>query len=214
MESKMARHQPQGHIAEPRQAWLVIVLFGALPGCGSDSTAKKSVDVGAENFSVPTASRAHALATAVAIGIEEISVPDPSPTEPVTAVMTIQPKRASVGETVEVLVRIRIAGAHFIHAKGDAGGPFVPVAVNTTLPEGVEPIGDWQVPTPEKGHGNSPVYRNSVLLRRSLKIVSSSAPETLTVIGELQYQVCTDELCWPQGKLKLSAPLMIQSQPR
>ena len=108
--------------------------------------------------------------------IEEIAVPDPSPSEPVTAVMTIQPNRASVGETVEVLVHIRIASAHFIHAKDDAGGPFVPVAVNTTLPTGVEPIGDWQVPTPEKGRGNSLVYRNSVVLRRSLKVVSSSAP--------------------------------------
>ena len=58
--------------------------------------------------------------------------------------MTIRPERASVGETVELLVHIRIARAHFIHAKDDAGGPFVPVAVKATLPEGVEPIGDWQ----------------------------------------------------------------------
>ena len=93
--------------------------------------------------------------------IDEIAVPDPSPSEPVTAVMTIRPERASVGETVEVLVHIRIASAHFIHAKDDAGGPFVPVVVNTTLPKGVEPVGDWQAPTPEKGRGNSLVYRNS-----------------------------------------------------
>jgi len=210
----MARHQPQCHIALPRQAWLVIVLIGALPGCSSDSTAKQSVDVNAENFRVPTVSRAHAPATAVATSIEEVAVPDPSPSEPVTAVMTIRPQRASVGETVEVLVQIRIASAHFIHAKDDAGGPFVPVAVNTTLPDGVEPIDDWQAPTPEKGRGNAPVYRNSVLLRRSLKVVASPALETLTVIGELQYQVCTDELCWPRGKLGLSAPLMIQPHPR
>ena len=145
---------------------------------------------------------------------EKVPVPDPSPGEPVTAAMTIQPNRAAIGETVEVLVRVRIASAHFIHAPGEAGGPFVPVAVNVTLPAGVEPVGDWQLPPPEKGRGNSLVYRDSVVLRRSLKVVSSSAPETLTVTGELRYQVCTDELCWPQGKLQLSAPLTIHSPRR
>ena len=83
--------------------------------------------------------------------VEEIAVPDPSPSEPVTAAMTIRPKSVSAGDTVEIVVNIRIASAHFIHAKDHADVPFVPVAVNTTLPEGLTPIGDWQFPTPEKG---------------------------------------------------------------
>jgi len=115
---------------------------------------------------------------------------------------------------VEVLVHIRIAGAHFIHAQDDPGGPFVPVTVNARLPEGVEPIGNWHFPTPDKGRGNTLVYRDSLTLRRTLRVVSGSAPATLTVIGELQYQVCTDELCWPLGKIELSARLTIESQPR
>ena len=156
----------------------------------------------------------HTEGTAVATSIEEKAGRDPSPSEPVTAVMTFQPKRASVGQTVELLVHIRIACAHFIHANETAGGPFVPVAVNTTLPAGVEPVGDWQAPTPEKGRGTSTVYRDSVLLRRSLRVVSNSLPETLTVTGELQYQVCTEELCWPKGKLALSAQLVIEPQRR
>jgi hypothetical protein len=58
------------------------------------------------------------------------------------------------------------------------------------------------------------VYRNTALLRRSLRVGSGFEPRTLTVIGELRYQVCTEELCWPPGKLKLSAPLVVQSQRR
>jgi Disulphide bond corrector protein DsbC len=214
MESEMARHQTQSRIEKLRRAWLVIVLFGTSPCCSPDSPAKNSVGVSATNLGVPTGNRAHAPVRAESTSSEEITVPDPSPTEPVTAVMTIRPKVVSVGETAQVLVHIRIASAHFIHAQDEAHGPFVPVAVNATLPAGVEPVGDWQVPKPEKGRGNSLVYRDSVLLRRTLKAVSSSAPQTFTVVGELQYQVCTDELCWPQGKLKLSAPLTIQSQRR
>jgi hypothetical protein len=214
MESEMARHQPQSHIALARRASLVIVLLGTLPGCSSDSTANNAVDASAENHSVPRVNPVPAPPTALATSTPVVSVPDPSPSEPVTAVMTIQPERASVGETIELLVHIRIASAHFVHAKDDAGGPFVPLTVNSALPEEVEPIGDWRVPTPEKGRGNSQVFRSSVVLRRLLKVVSGSAPATLTVTGELEYQVCTDELCWPRGTLKLSAPLVIQSQPR
>ena len=210
----MSRHQPHSHLATPRHAWLVIVLFGTLPSCNPESTAKNSVDVSTAHSGLLTVSRVHTEAATVAKTIEELFVPDPSPSEPVVAVMTVQPKRASAGETVEVLVRIRIASAHFIHAKDDAGGPYFPVAVTTTLPAGLEPIGTWQVPTPEMNHGNSPVYLNSVLMRRLLKVGSQSEPGTFMVIGELHYQVCTEEICWPPRKLELSAPLVILSQRR
>jgi hypothetical protein len=69
----------------------------------------------------------------VGIGNGATSAPDPSPREPVTAVMNIRPKRASVGETFEVVVHTRIASVHFIHAKDDAGGPFVPVDVSIKI---------------------------------------------------------------------------------
>jgi arylsulfatase A-like enzyme len=169
-------------------------------------------DVAAEHPDVVAQLKARAdqFLSSLATNVGEIGVPDPSPSEPVTAVLTVRPELASAGETVEAVVQIRIAGAHFIHAKDDDKLPFVPLAISVRLPEAVEPVGDWQFPTPEKGRGTTLVYRDSVVLRRSLRVVSSSAPKTLTVMGELQYQVCTDELCWPKGKLRLSASLMIQ----
>jgi hypothetical protein len=214
MEPAMAGRPSQTLIAESGRAWRLLVLFGALSGCSFDSTAQNSIDRDTESFGAPTVLRAPDPAAPAATRIEEIFVPDPTPGEPVTAVMTIQPDRATAGETVEVLVCVRIASAHFIHAPGEAGGPFIPVAVNAQLPAGVEPVGDWQLPSPEKGRGTALVYRNSVVLRRSLKVVSMSASESLLVTGELRYQVCTDELCWPQGKLQLSAPLTIYSPRR
>ena len=210
----MARNQTQSPIVGSCHVWLLIGLLGIMPGCGSDSTAQNSGDASAKSVSAPTERRERPVAAALVTSTEEVSVPDPSPAEPVTAVMTIRPDRAVAGETVEVLVRIRIASAHFIHAPGEAGGPFIPVSVNATFPAGLEPIGDWRFPPPEKGRGSALVYRDSVVLRRSLKVVSSPRPEPLTVTGELRYQVCTDELCWPQGKLQLSAPLTIHSPRR
>ena len=209
----MARHEPQWQPAALPFPWLVIVLLGLLPGCGSDTAPTNAAGVRPGSTAAPTVIPEHADAATIAAATEEVSAPEPSPSDPVTAVMVIRPQRASVGATVELVVHIRIAPAHFIHASDDAGGPFVPVAVKLTLPDGVEPVGDWQRPTPETGHKNSLVYRGPTLLRRTLRIASNSRPETLEVTGELQYQVCTDELCWPQGKLDLSASFTILSQP-
>jgi len=210
----MSRHQAQSHIAQARHTWLAIVLLGALPGCTPESTARISVGAGAAQFPVPADSRTRAEDASATPSIEEITVPEPSPSEPVTAVMTIRPLRAAVGKSVEVLVYLRIASAHIVHANDDAGGPYFPLGVTITLPEAVEPEGDWRFPAPETWHGNSPVYRNSVLLRRSLKVVSRPEPKELVVKTELRYQVCTEELCWPPARLDLSAPIIIHSEPR
>lgn len=206
----MSRDQPGIHLALARRACLVVVLFGAPPGCSPKSTATHSLGTSAAQFKEPTGGRVGIEPAVAATSIEEVFVPEPSPSEPVAAVMTIRPVRASIGDSVEVLVSVRIASAHVIHAKDDAGGPYFPLDVTATLPEGVEPNGDWRFPTSEKWHGNSPVYRNSVSLRRSLKVVAGPEPRNLMVKGELRYQVCTEELCWPPGKLELSAPLIIE----
>jgi Disulphide bond corrector protein DsbC len=187
----------------PRWYWANTRSDGCPARFNTESTIKELWGTKAPDPAAPAATR-----------IKEISVPDPTPGEPVTAVMTIQPNRAAAGETVEVKVRVRIASAHFIHAPGEAGAPFIPIAVNAQLPAGVEPVGDWQLPPPEKGNGTALVYRDSVVLRRSFKVVSMSTSESLLVTGELRYQVCTDELCWPRGKLQLSAPLTIHSPRR
>jgi hypothetical protein len=112
----MARHQSQNRLALARPAWLAIVLFGALPGCNRDSRSTNSVHARPTNVGVPTVNRVHADAVALATSTEEIPVPDPSPSEPVAAVMVIRPNRAAVGQTVDVLVRIRIASAHKVLA--------------------------------------------------------------------------------------------------
>ncbi len=210
----MARYEPETRIAESHHVWLAIVLVGALQGCLPDSATPRSADVGAGKTGIPAVGRANQPAAPAAVRIEEISIADPSTSDPVTATMTIQPRLASVGDTVEVLVRIRIASAHFIHATDDTGGPYLPVTMNATFPSGLEPIGDWQFPPAENGRGSSRVYRHSVVLRRLVRVSSGSTAQSLTVPGELEYQVCTDEVCWPRGKLELFARLEIQSQRR
>src|SRR4051794_1190281 len=68
---------------------------------------------------------------AAAIG-DDLSVPDPSPSEPVKAAMAFRPASVSAGGTAELVVSIRIARAHYLHAARDAGGKFTPLGIEVT----------------------------------------------------------------------------------
>jgi hypothetical protein len=141
--------------------------------------------------------------------IEDFAVPEPSPSEPVKASMEF---RSAGDGTAELLVAVRIARAHYVHAPGDEGSKFAPLSMELTLPDGVTTVGDWIFPPPQAGRGGSPEYRDSVLLKRSLRIGAIS-PRTLTIGGVLRFQACTEELCWPAGKMELFAPLVIGPKP-
>jgi hypothetical protein len=172
-----------------RTSW-ALVLLGQLTGCGPGQ-ASPQVTV---HQTVLTPKPPTQAVTAPLIPKPDPVVPEPSPSEPVKAVMECR--------TEELLVAVRIARAHYLHAEADHGGTFTPLKIEATLPPGVEFIGDWVFPEPQKERGIA-IYRMNVLLKRKLKVISATAKVT----GILRYQACNDELCWPPGKLELSAQL-------
>jgi hypothetical protein len=189
--------------------WILASLIGPFSGCGLDSTAPRAEQ---PHVKVIVPDRTQSIAAAdVPVADPTPTVPEPSPSEPVKAALASRPASISPGATAELLVAVRIAGAHYLHAEADHGGTFTPLKMEARLPAGVEFVGDWTFPPPVAGRAGVPVYRNSVLLRRSLK-VTSPLPQTLNVTGVLRYQACNDDLCWPPGKLELSAPLTIQAE--
>ena len=190
-----------------RYSWLIVILLGPLSGCGSNAPDMNG-DENKGNLHVQAASTLERSGNGADESADiQFSVPDPSPNEPVKAMMKIDPENVPAGETVTVFVSVRIARAHYLHAVNNSDKTFIPVAVNVPLPKGIEAAGEWQFPTPDKVHGNALGYRDSMLMRRSLKVLSSATQQTLLLTGELSYQACTDELCWPPGKIALSAPL-------
>jgi len=81
----------------------------------------------------------------------QFSIPDPSPSEPVQAAMRIEPQSASAGDTAELVVYLRIARTHFVHASDPMDAVFTPIEVNVTLPEDLVAQGEWLFPAPEQG---------------------------------------------------------------
>jgi hypothetical protein len=187
--------------------WIASLLLGLGTGCGANprEIPSEPSPAGLPQEQVVAPVQRQPITYAPSDTFDPPAVPEPSPSEPVKAVMACRP---SGPITAELLVAVRIARAHYLHAEADRGGTFTPLKIETTLPQGVEFDGDWNFPTPEVGR--VPMYRTSVLLRRSLKI--TSPPLSREVTGVLRYQACNDELCWPPGKLELSAPLPIQGE--
>jgi protocatechuate 3,4-dioxygenase beta subunit len=148
----------------------------------------------------------------VAVAETELEVPEPSRTEPVTARM--QPNRQTLraGDAFELLVRVRIVGGSHIYPLNEAEKPFVPTTLKLPLPSGVEAAGDWLAPEPSLAKGGEKIYADSVVFRRPMKVRGDAAVGALSFDGELQYQVCTAEVCWPPKTISLSAAMTIQKQ--
>jgi hypothetical protein len=182
-----------------RVSWALVLPLGHLTGYGPDHASPQATTSAQQKAPAPTL-------TAAPLPKPDPIAPEPSSNEPVKAVMEC---RTTGGDTAELLVAVRIAGTYYLHAEADYGGTFTPLKVEATLPPGVEFVGDWSFPAPKKERGIE-IYRTSVLLKRTLKVTSATANPKVT--GVLRYQACNDELCWPPGKLELSAQLSNQAE--
>ena len=186
-----------------------IVLVAGILGCTESlppvTTAGSKVPVKANS---PTAAEPQLSDTQLA---EEFTVTEPSPSNPVVAAMKFNPPTATPGGASELLIYVRIARAHYVHASSEAKSTFSPVKVSMQLPKELQGQGNWRYPQPESESGGESVYRNALLLRLPVKVASGVPASTLEVNGKLSFQVCTDEVCWPLQSVDVSAPLIIQS---
>jgi hypothetical protein len=139
-------------------------------------------------------------------------VPEPSRTEPVTAVMKLDRDTVRAGESCEVLVRVRIAAGHHIYSTNAIDGPFTPTTLDLILPADLEPVGKWVAPRPATTKAGERIYTDSILFRRSLKVRLNTPPGLLSIRGELRCQACNEELCWPPGKIGVSASVAVVSK--
>jgi Thiol:disulfide interchange protein DsbD, N-terminal len=145
---------------------------------------------------------------------DRVPVGEPSASDPVKAAMQIRPAATAPGASIDAIVYARIAPAHYLHAASALDTTFKPLSIELKLPDTLESSEDWQFPQPVKIHGDTLGYRESVTIRRSLRVPVDADPQTVTLSGKLRFQACTDELCWPPGEIALSAPLVIQSKAR
>jgi len=188
-----SREPVERHLRCPsRSSAVLLLLLAVVLGCAPRITSEKKKTVTGADF---TASK-------------------PSSGRPVVAGMQSAPPEATPGGTFEILVRVEIAGAHHLYASNVVGQPFLPVALDLILPDGVEASGDWIGPEPTRRRNGEFIYTDSVLFRRTLKVRVNVPAGSLSIKGELHYQTCTEELCWPPRTIQLSSSVSVYSPKR
>lgn len=140
------------------------------------------------------------------------AVPPPSRVEPVTAAMAFDRSIAFPGQSLDLLVQVRIAGGHHIYGTRLSSGPFLPTTLSLDLPVELEPLGDWVVPRPTVAKGGERIYRDSVQFRRRVRVSLNAPAKQVSIKGELQFQACNEELCRPPETIALSASVAVVSK--
>jgi hypothetical protein len=145
-------------------------------------------------------------------GFPAIPVADPSRAEPVTAGMQADRSVLSAGETFRILVRLRIAGGHYIYSTNTPHGPFTPLTLKVVLPAGLEPAGDWMAPRPTVTKAGEEIYTDSALLWRRVRVRLNAPTGSLSIKGELRCQACAEDVCWPAAEIPLAVTVQVISK--
>lgn len=134
----------------------------------------------------------------------------PGPEGPLRMFVSVKPAKASVGQEIELTMKIQIALFWHIYIEVPEGSPFIKTTFDLELPAGIEPVGDWIKPKPEpyfKGF-KAGIYTGEVLIKRRLKIKQVSG--TVSIGAIINYQACDPEICYPPTTKKMSATLLVK----
>ncbi len=103
-----------------------------------------------------------------------------------------------------ITVELNVKDGWHTYAQLPDDSPSMATAAKLTLPEGVEAIGEWNVPAGEdyaKEPGTT-VFEGKIKLTRDVKITASSKRRTIGV--QVNYQACNDKSCLPPKRLKIA----------
>ncbi len=149
-------------------------------------------------------------ATSRTIVDADISPPEPSASEPVTGALQI-PGQVRAGKRFEVLIKLRIAGRHHIYATTGVREPFVPTKLEFLFPEGVEPLGAYDLPTPARTRNGDAIYTDNLIVRQPCHVRPNISTGTVSIQCEVRYQACADELCWPPRSIQLVSKINLKA---
>jgi hypothetical protein len=141
--------------------------------------------------------------------LPEIAAPTPTTTDRVTAAAKIHPETASPGDTVTVLVKVRVAPGHYIYALEMSGTRSVATTLETQHSGILRPDGLWLGPEPKVKEDGSRTLSSELLFQRRFTVEHDVPIGSLNLPIKLNFQVCNDALCWPPAKIGLETKLKV-----
>jgi DsbC/DsbD-like thiol-disulfide interchange protein len=191
-----------------------LILFVGLLGCQD----RAAVDAPSAKRSAPPAAangpaRATVPSTTIAPPLNDAPPPEePTDAKPVVVAAAIEPATAAPGATVTLIVRARIAPAWHIYASGNAGSTGMPTRLELSLPDGLEPDGDWQNPEPNvrpTSLGPEYILQGEAIFRRPLRIAAAATSGRLEAACTVTYQACNQSRCLLPVKADAAAALIV-----
>ena len=144
-----------------------------------------------------------------------VAIPDdgaiPDAKHPIVAHAEISPATARAGETLELIVRVKVAATWHIYAVGGSHGPGVSTTLNLTLPKGVEAQGEWACPQSVRGKDGQMIYEGTLEFRRRLRVAKGAAEGPIDVCCEFAYQACDPFSCRLPTNERLTAKGVVRN---
>jgi hypothetical protein len=146
--------------------------------------------------------------------LPQITVPPPEGTNRVTAGAIIQPAIASPGDSITVIVKVRIAPGHWIYALENSGSRNQPTAFETQHDgQPLRSVGPWRGPEPKTKSDGSRIYAGEAVFQRRFVLESPAKEATRKLPITIKYQVCNEALCWPPATISVEPVLRVGRSP-
>ena len=135
--------------------------------------------------------------------------PEPDSDHPVVFQAELSPRAVRAGDSLDLVVRVKIAPNWHIYATERSRGHGVPTALNLKLPKGINPAGEWTAPGPSRDLDGQGIHEGTFEFRRKLRVDRDAALGSIRVFCELSYQACNLRSCQPPATEQLRAKAAI-----
>jgi hypothetical protein len=131
---------------------------------------------------------------------------------PVALSAVVRPASATVGDTVTVAVRMKIAPGWHTYATAGKGGSAVATRVEDVLPVGAKSAGAWRLPKGLPHEDGSEHYTGDVVFLRTVTL-EATQPGPVEIPVTVSFQTCDQERCLPPESRKLTVRLEVSAKP-
>jgi hypothetical protein len=139
----------------------------------------------------------------------------PKPAQPSVEMAPVPNVALRAGGTAKVELDFRIGNAFHINSNQPKSPLLIPTSLKLNPPEPVQLVGVRYPPGEEQSFPFAPneklsVYSGDFALDASLKAPAKAAPGTYTISGELRYQACDRNACYPPKNLPVQFKVMVK----
>lgn len=141
--------------------------------------------------------------------LPKLPVPAPSSSQRIAAGALISPASGKPGDSLRVFVKMRMAPGFHIYAMEKSGLASQATTLELSLPACLKAKGPWRGPEPTSNEDGSRTFKGEVVFDRELTVLSPPDQADVKVRIQVQYQVCSEALCWPPSTIRLETPLQV-----